>query len=95
MKKTIVAFIILFGCATNAIAASVTTFKIDMNRPAKSCQGFTKILGQFDICAVTGPGGEFSGGGENGTVTFENGSWIFRGNSCEPGVFFHLSCYKL
>ena len=68
-----------------------------MNRPAGSCQAFTEVISTNlnTVCAVTGTGGAFEGGGEFGNLTVENGAWVFHGNSCQPGVFFTVACFRV
>jgi hypothetical protein len=85
--------------AGSAFAASLhvaTAQRIDMNRPSGSCQSFFQVITPNSnlACAITGSGGSFQGGGEGGVVELENNVWVFRGNSCQPGVNFTITCYR-
>jgi hypothetical protein len=85
--------------AGSAHAVSLQIVKgahIDMNRAENSCQGFTQnIINDASVaCMVTGSGGNFRGGGEFGNVVLEGGVWVFHGSSCEPGVFFNITCFR-
>jgi hypothetical protein len=70
--------------------------RFDMDRPAGSCKDFNEVIvARTDaVCAVTGTGGQFTGLGERGRVFLENGAWVFQGNSCQPGVFFDITCFE-
>jgi hypothetical protein len=86
--------------AGSAGAASIHVDRsknINMNRSAGSCQAFTEVISTNlnTVCAVTGSGGSFQGGGEFGNVVVENGAWVFHGNSCQPGVFFNITCFRV
>lgn len=47
------------------------------------------------LCALTGVGGHFDGGGEHGAVLKVNGVWLLSGSSGQPGVFFEATCWQL
>jgi hypothetical protein len=81
-----------------ALSLAIETGKeINMDRPSGQCQGFTEVVSNNGnlACAVTASGGSFQGGGEFGRVQKENGVWIFRGSSCQPGTFFHVTCFRV
>jgi len=46
------------------------------------------------LCALTGVGGHFAGGGEHGSVLKVNGTWILGGAAGQPGVFFEATCWQ-
>jgi hypothetical protein len=89
----------LFASYTYAFTgAAVIEFDqiIDMNRPESQCQIFERFLTSNlnAFCAVTGTGGRFAGGGEFGRVEKRNNGWFFLGGSCQPGIFFKVSCFR-
>src|SRR4051812_38240988 len=100
MKPSLIlsVFLMAISCV-NVEAASLKVLLrngIDMSRPAGSCQDFHVGLIEDDqaFCAITGTGGAFSGAKEFGHVGLESGAWVFRGSSCQPGIFFQVTCFK-
>jgi hypothetical protein len=89
------ALLCLFASDAYALQTCCHT-EIAMGQPAGQCKSFEKFVtpatGTF--CALTGSGGLFARGGENGKFVVENGGWVFKGNSCQPGVFFTVDCIK-
>jgi hypothetical protein len=103
MKKFLLASVAvaaLFAAVpAQAVLRIVHDEVINMNRASGDCKNFDKNLisdpGQNIVCVVSGSGGHFEGGGERGTVFRDNTkTWIFQGGSCQPGVFFHLTCMQ-
>jgi hypothetical protein len=89
----------LFTSGFAFAASHVQEFTIQMNRAEGSCAPFSQNLlsdsAQNIICVVAGSGGHFQGGGEFGTVFRDaTNTWIFKGNSCQPGVFFKIECFR-
>jgi hypothetical protein len=74
---------------------------IVMNQPSGTCREFARPLvsdtsGKNDsFCALTGTGGAFAGAGETGKVLKQGDTWLFMGSSCQPGVFFRVTCVKI
>ncbi len=83
-----------------ALAAThVQEFTFNMDRPEGSCASFNRNLlsdpNQNIICVLAQVGGKFQGGGEFGNVFRDNtNTWIFKGNSCQPGVSFKVECFR-
>jgi hypothetical protein len=89
--------LIAAGASAAPLQTTLNNFLIDMNRPSGSCASFVQAINATPgtVCALTGSGGRFDGVGENGSLGLEGGSvWVFRGNSCQPGVHFRVSCFR-
>jgi hypothetical protein len=51
--------------------------------------------GKKIVCLMSGSGGRFEGQGARGNLFRDNTStWVFVGSSCQPGVFFHITCIE-
>lgn len=46
------------------------------------------------LCALTGIGGHFAGGGEHGNVDLVDGRWHLVGEAGQPGVYFEATCWR-
>jgi hypothetical protein len=59
------------------------------------CRGRAQLLTTEanTLCAITGVGGEFAGGGEIGRVVSRTDGWHFEGNSCKF-VIFTVTCFR-
>ena len=69
-----------------------------INMSRSSCAQYFRILAMANndtVCTINGVRGKFKGAGESGRVTNENGVWVFRGKSCQSGVGFWVSCFRI
>jgi hypothetical protein len=104
MKKFLLASVTIASFFTGASAAQadlriVFDRVINMNRNPNDCANFNQNLiedpGKKIVCMVSGSGGHFQGAGERGSVSRDNtNTWVFTGGSCQPGVFFHITCIE-
>ncbi len=98
----IVAFLFLgFATTTSAFNFQMEEESLffDMNRSPGDCRSLSKFI-TYDpdnevMCTITGIRGKFEGGGEYGYVKKIGNAWFFKGNSCQPGVGFWVSCFSV
>jgi hypothetical protein len=70
--------------------------EINMHRNAGDCATFRRVVtrNQRALCAITGTGGNFQGGAENGRIERRDEGWVFTGSSCQGGIFFKVTCFR-
>ena len=102
MKKLLIvgmsaACIVSVSPAFGKLVQIGNTRTLTINQPAGQCknESITLLDDRNDeyLCAITGVGGHFDGGGEQGQIIKVNGVWLLSGSSCQPGVFFQATCW--
>lgn len=99
-RTSVQSLLLIFGFILTADVSAtqlLNSWYIDMNRPAGSCQAYSKALGYTKsnaVCSLYGVKGALEGGGEYGRTSLDTSNrWVFKGSSCQPGVGFWVMCY--
>jgi hypothetical protein len=99
MKRLALAFLfsIYVPVAYSQSVSIEANQEISIDTPSGVCRNVEKFLtsSQAAFCALTGSGGLFAGGGEAGRVVKRGNDWVFLGSSCQPAVFFNVTCFRV
>jgi hypothetical protein len=99
MKKLLMA-VVSAACIVSSGPASAGKLHEVAFKHIDVPQGGSKDVSLIDdpnddiLCALTGVGGHFDGGGEHGAVLKVNNLWHLSGSSGQPGVFFEATCWQ-
>jgi hypothetical protein len=87
---------LLFASKVDAATVELATNPQDIVMDHQAgCRARSQLLTSESnvLCAITGVGGEFAGGGEIGRVISRTDGWHFEGNACKF-VVFTVTCFR-